>query len=193
MYFPITFLYIYIANAKVNAKNDATALNALGVGGVPLTNVPGVTIEGTIIVLKNLLISELTFLLVSCLYTFPEESSIINIIYLLICQDVYFYTTHRLFHTKYLYQYHKIHHAALHPLYAWHASMIEHIIINIGSFAVSFMMFPNSSLVLTLLVGLQTYTSVDGHSGKTEHTLHHIDNNKRYGSIYIVDRILGTY
>jgi sterol desaturase/sphingolipid hydroxylase (fatty acid hydroxylase superfamily) len=193
MYFPVTILYIYLANLKTECIDSKDALKSVGAGGIRVDNVPGITIDGVILVLKNLLITELAFLFISAYYVFPNEMNYFNILFMMLTQDVYFYTTHRLFHTKYLYKYHKTHHTGLHPLYAWHAEHIDHIIVNLGSIAVPFMIFPNPGYILTLIALLEIYTSVNGHTGKTVHTEHHTDSNKRYGSLYILDRILGTY
>jgi len=174
MYFPIFIWYIYISHIKTNE-------------GSILTN------DAIINVIKNLIITDNIYLFVSCYYEF-SEFSLLNIILMLIAQDIYFYTMHKVFHNKYMYNsFHHIHHQSLQPFYAWRAHIVEHIVVNIGSIAIPFFLFPNNSYVLTLIVLVQVYTSVNGHTGLTDHAKHHIDHNKCLGSIYIMDRLLFTY
>ena len=168
----VTIWYLYLSNQLTKSTKQ-------------------IDLEGTVLVIKNVVIADLLFLAMLTLYNFGEFN-LLNIIWLLLAQEVWFYTTHRIAH-KYFYEHHKIHHGILHPLYAWKACHAEHLIVNLGSFGVPFLMFPNNIYVFCGLVALQIYTSINGHTGNTEHALHHYDMTKRFGSIYILDRLFGSY
>ena len=140
----------------------------------------------------NLLITELLYYVAdSYIYTYINFS-FTNLIMFFISQDIYFYFMHYLFH-NHLYIFHIKHHTEYGPFYAWHATIPDHIFLNLFSFGIPFYLFNNSSLVFVLLVILQIYTSINGHTKKSPHSIHHKNVKKRLGSIYLVDRLLGTY
>ena len=140
----------------------------------------------------NLLITELLYYLAdSCIYTYINFS-FINLIMVFIAQDIYFYFMHYLLH-NHLYLFHIKHHTKYGPFYAWYSTIPDHIFLNLFSLGVPFYLFNNSSLVFVLLVILQIYTSINGHTDNSPHSIHHKNVKKRLGSIYLVDRLLGTY
>lgn len=145
-------------------------------------------------VLVNIVIAELAFWIGAGHIPVTESFSVWRLLGFFILQDLWFYSTHVLFHhIPYLYQFHKIHHSAYAPVYAWLAHPVDHIIIHLGSVAVPFMVCNNPDWVLIMLCVLESWSSVTGHADGTPHHTHHIDMTKRYGSIYLFDRMFGSY
>lgn len=147
-----------------------------------------------LIVLVNVLIAEVFFWIGYHYITFSESFSVLNLVGFVILQDAWFYATHRMLHSNsFLYQFHKLHHTVYSPVYAWLAHPIDHIVVNLGSVAVPFMICDNPYWVLVLLCALECHTSVTGHADGTPHHTHHKNVTKRLGSIYLFDRLLGSY
>lgn len=145
------------------------------------------------IVAKNIIATELLWYLgYSYILTYLPSFSLLNLILFFITQDIYFYSVHYLLH-KYFYRIHAMHHSIYGPFYAWYSTVTEHVLLNLGSIAVPFILFPNSSLTLIFIITLQMYTSINGHTENSPHSKHHADPKKRLGSIYLVDRFLDSY
>jgi len=142
-------------------------------------------------VLINCLISDLTLIFYTKQNT--NKLSVFNLLVFYILQDLYFYTVHRFLFHGILWKFHAKHHKIkINPADAWNATLVEHICLNLGSVVVPWLLFPNCNTVLYLLVMQQVYTSVNGHKEKSPHSVHH-RYKKRYGSIYLFDRIFNTY
>lgn len=176
MYIPlyITILYLYFSVHLSSQSFVATNRQILKVS-------------------KNLFVTE-------CLYCLGDiyvlrylpSFSIINFILFILAQDVYFYFVHYIMH-KYFYSIHALHHTIYAPFYAWYGSVYEHIFLNLGSIAIPFILFPNSSLIFLLIITLQTYTSVNGHTSDSPHSVHHVHPKRRLGSVYLIDRLMRTF
>jgi len=144
-------------------------------------------------VFYNLILTEVFFFL-AWLYDFPVGVfSFTNLVIFYIVQDIYFYLVHKFIFHGPLYFMHKRHHERLDAYAAWYASTIEHILLNIGSIAVPFWLFPNATLVFLVIILQQIYTSVDGHTLNSPHSVHHKDITRRFGSIYLLDRLFGSF
>jgi len=180
MYIPgfITALYLYIVAKKSSDGNDIL---------YPLP-----TMKQLYTVMINVLYTDLVAVYAFWFSDLFAGFSIFNLIMFFLIQDVYFYSVHRLLH-KYAYWIHKAHHEIYGPFFAWHASIPDHILVNIMSVAVSFWLFPNTKLVLLFIITLEVYTSVNGHTFNSPHYKHHQDVTKRLGSQYLIDRFLGSY
>jgi hypothetical protein len=143
-------------------------------------------------VLQNLVITEMIYLLGRFWLLSFYEFSLLNFLAFSLVQDIYFYLVHYILH-KYLYFIHKQHHSVYGPMHAWHCYWVEHIILNIGSVGIPFMLFPNPSWFLLLITIAEIYTSVNGHTNGSPHHKHHLDITKRLGSIYLIDRLMKSY
>ncbi len=176
MYIPllISVLYVYLS--------------------VRLSNVEFMATDNDIVkVFRNLLITEILFWLGDeYVLRYSDSFSVFNFIIFFVAQDIYFYFIHYLFH-RLFYKYHADHHSLYAPFYAWYGSIYEHVLLNLLSIAIPFILFPNTQLVFVIIIVMQTYTSVNGHTDNSRHNKHHLDPKKRLGSIYLVDRLLGTY
>lgn len=177
----LSFLYLYISIKKSYGRDISK----------DVADYPIPTWVQIINVLENLIITDALF--VSSFWLLPFGSlSFTNLLMMFIVQDIYFYTIHKLFHV-FAYKLHKLHHSIYGPFYAWHATVIEHITINLMSVGVPWYLFPNPSWLFVIICMMEIYTSVNGHTYGSPHNIHHVYQNKRLGSIYLVDRVLGTY
>jgi sterol desaturase/sphingolipid hydroxylase (fatty acid hydroxylase superfamily) len=116
-----------------------------------------------------------------------------RIILFYVMQDIYFYFIHRYIFHKWLTDFHAVHHQFIIAYAAWYGHPLEHILLNIGSIIIPFWIFPNPAWVLFIIIIQQIYTSVNGHTPNSPHSVHHNCPTKRFGSIYLVDRLLDTF
>lgn len=145
-------------------------------------------------VLVNVLFTEALFWTGLQYLDFNKSFSIWRLLGFLLAQDLYFYASHRLFHSvPFLYVFHKVHHQEYSPVCAWHSHLVDHMLINVASVAVSFWLFPNPYWTLVLICIAQCRSSVTGHRDGTPHQLHHLNVQKRLGSVYLFDRLIGSY
>jgi len=160
--------------------------------------------------LKNQLTTTLPLsILLFMYYPIEYENLLLSIAFLpfiIIMSDIYFYCTHRPLHTALLWHYHKSHHRnKVIVSKSLDADMIEHIISNLGSFIVGFLVFQYFGFIFNIYiyhtwVVVSTVSTCSSHSGKKimgdigVHHNHHKYLNCNYGTgFYIVDRIMGTY
>jgi len=116
----------------------------------------------------------------------------------LIIQECWFYVVHRLFHTKYLYKYHKKHHQLTAPFAvgALYASIPEQIFANMLSMMVPVYILKMHWLVICLWFTMATVNVVWVHSGYKHpstqaHDDHHSKQTGNYGSFFL-DYLFGT-
>ena len=132
--------------------------------------------------------------------------SFLAILPLILLSDVYFFLTHRMLHTRLLWKYHKAHHTnQVHVAKALDANLAEHVIGNLGSFAVPFFILRHFGVtvhiyVLYLWVAISTINTCISHSSKRilgdkgVHEMHHRSLKYNFGTgFYILDRLFGTY
>jgi sterol desaturase/sphingolipid hydroxylase (fatty acid hydroxylase superfamily) len=130
--------------------------------------------------------------------TMPYYGIWYTIIGILILEDIFFYTCHRLLHTKYFYNFHATHHEFIHPyaLTAIYASPIEHIFSNLLPIFASSLVMKLNWFHLEIFMTIATVNTLIVHSGykiSKFHYKHHMLFNKNYGVLGIMDRIFGTY
>lgn len=122
-----------------------------------------------------------------------------NILLWLISTDILFFLFHYLFHTKYLYYFHRIHHRYIitYGITAIYAHPIDFIITNLVpiSFAPLIFKFDNE-LIKNIIIFSVLYTVIISHGGYSflpiGHLKHHMYKKINYGLI-VVDRIIGTH
>lgn len=124
---------------------------------------------------------------------FPQNFSLLNLIFFFFLQDIYFYTVHRLLHAFAFSRIHSIHHSVYSPFHAWNSHIIEHLLLNMGCFAVPYALCPNPSWVFVLLAFAQVFSSVTGHADCTPHEGHHKNPKTKLGSIYLVDWVVAKF
>lgn len=131
---------------------------------------------------------------------------------LLLFIEIWFYYSHRLMHTKYLYRWHLDHHAFIkgYGLSGLYCSLFEMIFVNQMSITVPSLLLNLSlteGIVLSFLVALNV---LKGHSAlhrnnhvlkwvpeqlrqSWDHDYHHRYMTHNFGVLYLLDRIHGTY
>ena len=112
----------------------------------------------------------------------------------------HFYFFHRLFHKKYLYFLHKKHHETHITIAASanNASVLEHVLVNVGELFVANYLFQGSILLTLIAILFGTVNPILSHCGYlyfgSDHEIHHMKLNKNFGfGFYIWDKLLGTY
>jgi lathosterol oxidase len=126
--------------------------------------------------------------------------------YLAIAADFYFYVVHRPLHTKWLWRFHRAHHAGdISVVRSLDADMLEHLVANIGMVLVGISSLWWCDIVLNFGVlvfwtAFATISTCISHShGKMPfdngiHYVHHCTLTANYGfGIYFPDRVLGTF
>lgn len=152
-------------------------------------------------VLQNILLTEFLYLSLaigttttSNFYptTLPHE--IFNILAVLLLQDIYFFYFHRLAHSHPTLKRIHHHHTQFCSFAAWHSHWLEHLLINIGSASFPFLLLPLHAYTLHFLIILMVTNVVYSHSKYNPyHIVHHTTPTVRFGTLYLIDRLLGTY
>lgn len=180
----ITLLYTYFAVKKTQLT-------------VEDNSPPGDVLNNIVI---NLAITELIYLFgwlydpLTCDYPPCNCSLSFNrLILFYITQDIYFYCVHKYVFHKFLTRFHAVHHKFIIAYAAWYGHPLEHILLNLGSIIIPFWIFPNPAWVLFIIIIQHIYTSVNGHTPNSPHSVHHNYPTKRFVSIYLVDRLLDTF
>lgn len=111
--------------------------------------------------------------------------------------EIWFYTWHRIMHTKLFYKYHKTHHELTEPIgiYALYAHPIDAIFVNLGSLYFLHYLVKFSIFQIYLVGSWATInTVVNSHSGRKQnfHQTHHKKFNVNYGLNLFMDHIFGT-
>lgn len=144
----------------------------------------------------NIMISEAIYLFIYIFNIIPNSNfSFTNLLLFYVIQDIYFFCVHKYYFHKINYDAHKLHHSVkeIQPFLAWYTSKTEHIILNFGSMIMPMMLLSNSEYVHLFILIQQIYTSVDGHKSTSPHAKHHNNPVYRFGSIYLLDRLFGSY
>ena len=126
----------------------------------------------------------------------------------ILLSDIYFYLTHRLLHTRWLWHLHKSHHhGELAVAKALDAGCIEHVGCNLGAWIFPFVFLqvltgrrPAPMLLGTWTV-LATWSTCASHAkqrgvhgDKGFHAVHHANRNANFGvGFYAMDKFLGTF
>ena len=114
-----------------------------------------------------------------------------------IFNDIWFYSFHRLFHTKYFYKFHKKHHELHNTIgvFAVYAHPLDIIIINIGSVCFLHFLLTFSFFQLFLITTLSIYYTITySHTGLklNEHQIHHLKHSSNYGTSIFMDKLFKT-
>jgi sterol desaturase/sphingolipid hydroxylase (fatty acid hydroxylase superfamily) len=113
--------------------------------------------------------------------------------------NVWFYVSHRLFHTKLFYKYHVLHHSVPNPppLATFYCSLIEHILVNTGTFIIPLILIPLPYELNLLWTWIIVFKSTNAHMGTLNKNDHHYRHHKNplynFGAKPFVDVIFGTY
>jgi sterol desaturase/sphingolipid hydroxylase (fatty acid hydroxylase superfamily) len=184
MYIPLLASLVYLTSANYYMDDKS----------------PNLTVKHIGVVLRNLLIIESIYTVAWFFDLFNTNdglsvhTNLFNTVLIFIIQDVWFYSIHKLLHNiPKLYVFHKQHHEVFGPFHTWHASVFEHIAVNIMSFVVPSSLFPLHVYAFHLLIAIQSWSSVSGRINNAFHEIHHTNGKKRFGTLYIIDRLVGSY
>jgi len=160
--------------------------------------------------LKNQVLSTLPL----CLLFFNHYPIVYTDIFFSLCcipliivmSDFYFYCSHRPLHTSLLWKYHRTHHHnTVSVAKSLDADLLEHVIGNLGSFIIGFLVFWYYGVVFNVYVYhmwvlASTLSTCVSHSNKRVfgdrgiHEIHHKHLKYNFGTgFYLMDRIMGTY
>ena len=115
--------------------------------------------------------------------------------------DVFFYSCHRLLHTKPAYKkFHKLHHKIKEPIGfgSLYSTLVELYVGNIIPVYLPLLLLSSHCITLYAWIIITTLNTVIlSHSGYKQlsrsHDLHHEKFNVNYGVLYIMDKLFGTY
>jgi len=114
--------------------------------------------------------------------------------------DIPFYICHRIFHTKYLYKYHKKHHEIKAPvgISALYSHPIDYIFGNLVPVSVPLILFNIDFISLHVWTFLTIFSTVyDSHGGFVNlsefHDFHHKYFKFNFGTNFFMDKILNTF
>ncbi len=141
----------------------------------------------------------------SLLYTFGFEENVIDYIIKLskavLCEEIMFYYSHRLLHTRLFWKFHSLHHQLITSVAVgtMHSSIFENLLCNFIPVAVSTYLC-DMSLELTLCwICMTTSSAVFSHCGFTFlksltefHSTHHLNKSSNFGVLGLLDFIHGT-
>ena len=116
----------------------------------------------------------------------------------LILSDIAFYSIHYLFHTKYLYPLHLIHHQYIDTigLTALYAHPLDYIFSNLIPITFPILLFKfEDFLIQWIIIFSLSYTVIISHGGykflPKAHILHHLHRRVNYGLAF-TDKLMGT-
>ena len=122
-----------------------------------------------------------------------------NIFIWLITSDFLFYGFHYIFHTKYLYKFHQIHHQYIYTygITSIYAHPLDFVATNLVPLSFAPLIFKfNDTLIKNIIIFSLIFTVVFSHGGydflPATHLKHHIYRKFNYG-LNLSDRLLGTY
>lgn len=166
------------------------------------------------VISKNILLSLLiTIIYIFCapIFYLGEPHILLQFIMLPLSNELWFDLAHRLFHTKQLFKFHALHHSYNKPN-AWiavYCSSVEMIFCNILSMNWTELFFkynPNLLSMWYIISAINTTTIShgglkDSSIGKIRllkylsfyHDKHHENPKYNFGTLHLIDRILGTF
>lgn len=125
--------------------------------------------------------------------------SIINFFMLKVLTDIFFYICHRLFHTKYFYKFHKVHHEIKAPvgISAIYAHPLDFYIGNILPIFLPCYIVYTNIVMIHIWIFLTTWNTINiAHSGYIDvaefHDNHHKYFKYNYGTNCFMDDLFGT-
>jgi len=126
-------------------------------------------------------------------------SFITNIILWIVVTDIFFYSIHRLFHTKYLYHYHAIHHTYRYTygMGAIYAHWLEFYLANLFPLSIPMILFKIPFDMCNTIVMMATFfTVVISHGGfnipfSGGHLYHHLKYKYNFG-LFKMDNLMKT-
>lgn len=120
-----------------------------------------------------------------------------QILVLILSAELWFDLSHRLLHTRWFYRFHKLHHQFKYPygLTGLYAHPVEFIFCNLASTIWTLYWIEYSPIVIYIWNAYLAINTINSHHKYFEgpHLIHHRKLNVNFGSIGILDVLLGTY
>ena len=119
-----------------------------------------------------------------------------SFIVLVLGTELWFYFSHRLLHSRYLYPYHKIHHLYTEPtaVTALYCHGFEFIFCNFLSVVWTQMFIDYPWYILLMWYSLTAFNTTRSHQlVDGYHYIHHGNSKKNFGVLGIFDHLMGTY
>lgn len=129
-----------------------------------------------------------------------------------IIMEIIFYYSHRLMHHRWFYKWHADHHIFIEPyaLAGLYCSFIEMIFVNLLTIIIPFQILRFSLFEISIIMFLIAFNVMKGHAvlhsrndipnylpniliQSWDHDIHHRLMSCNYGTLYLLDRIHGTY
>jgi len=114
--------------------------------------------------------------------------------------DIFFYLLHKLFHTKYLYPYHKKHHEIIAPIgmSALYMSVTDMYFGNILPVILPALILSYHPITIKVWIAMAIINTITlAHSGFKRisdfHDYHHETFNKNFGTNIFMDKLFGTF
>ena len=135
---------------------------------------------------------------VNCPY-YPNRFSIYKLLFYKFFVDIPFYLAHKLFHTKYLYRFHKVHHQIKAPIgiSALYLHPVDLIFGNIIPIFVPFILLKPDFITIHLFNFLTIFNTIyESHGGFENlsefHDIHHKLSRYNFGTDVFMDRLFKT-
>ena len=138
------------------------------------------------------------------MYPFVEDNILGSLCWIpfhILMVDVWFYLSHRLAHTKWLWKYHKMHHKyPIHIATALDGGFLEHFFVNqlsvaMGPLLIAYMGYTMNVYIFSWWVAFTTWNNCLAHLENSVHHHHHHTYLKcNYGNgLYVMDRLFGSF
>ena len=122
----------------------------------------------------------------------------LNILLSILSYDIWFYISHILLHTPYLYKYHKQHHEKIEPMFldTYHGHLFESLFQGVGMFF-PFIIYSYSFTNIIVILLFLNIRGMMRHDRRfifivgNHHLLHHKYQKYNYGE-YWIDMLCGT-
>lgn len=161
-------------------------------------------------IMPQVLLNTFIYLIPFCIYggiydanyedAFSVKKCVIDLLISIPLIDIFFYVCHKMFHTKFLYQYHKKHHEIIAPvgISALYMSPLDLYLGNIiPSILPAYLLHYHPITVKILIFVAIINTIAAAHSGFKRisefHDYHHSMFNYNFGIDIFMDRLFGTY
>ena len=114
---------------------------------------------------------------------------------LILLTDFFFYIFHRMFHSKFLYHYHKTHHIGeFSGAAALYADGLEHCFVNTIPQLIPVIITRCDPILIGIWIMFISANTVSAHAKEGQHTIHHKFRDKNFGAGFmLMDKFFCTY
>lgn len=143
----------------------------------------------TPIIVKNIMLTELIYLLTYWLIPPTENWNLLNIFPFLLTQELWYLSMHILMHhVNLLNNLHSEHHKYYGAFYAWCTTASDHLLKDMLSVIIPFYLFRMSSVLLLLVFVLKVFISIFNYTENNYYFSHIKNPTQLFGSMYLFDK-----